>query len=184
MWGALSDERTGLPFTITAASRQRSHSWVRVPILLSQIRDSPNMEGQVPIFISPRKRMAQLYPQALGSFLVASYYSHGYGGGFRTSLHSGYYWSQSHSLLYSRGVDSTENTSNAYQWTSTVVAYCCILYPATGYLPRISLRGKLFMELLPSNGCMRHNIFLGLFHFCVFQPQIACNTINASFKMV
>jgi hypothetical protein len=30
-------------------------------ILLSQIRDSPNPEGQVPVFISPRKRVAQLY---------------------------------------------------------------------------------------------------------------------------
>jgi hypothetical protein len=36
-------------------------------ILLSQIRDSPNLEGQVPVFISPRDRVAQLYPQALGS---------------------------------------------------------------------------------------------------------------------
>jgi hypothetical protein len=31
MWGALSDERTGLPFTISAAPRQRSHSWVWLP---------------------------------------------------------------------------------------------------------------------------------------------------------
>jgi hypothetical protein len=31
MWVALSDERTGLPFTIDAGPRQRSHSWVRVP---------------------------------------------------------------------------------------------------------------------------------------------------------
>jgi hypothetical protein len=30
MWGALSDERTGLTFTIAAAARQRSHSRVRV----------------------------------------------------------------------------------------------------------------------------------------------------------
>jgi hypothetical protein len=37
-------------------------------ILLSQIRDSPNLEGQAPVFISPRNRVAQLYPQALGSF--------------------------------------------------------------------------------------------------------------------
>jgi hypothetical protein len=36
-------------------------------ILLSQIRDSPNLEGQVPLFISPRNRVAQLYPQALGT---------------------------------------------------------------------------------------------------------------------
>jgi hypothetical protein len=31
MWGALSDVRTGLSFTIAAGPRQRSHSWVRVP---------------------------------------------------------------------------------------------------------------------------------------------------------
>jgi hypothetical protein len=40
--------------------------------LLSQIRDSPNLEVQVPVFISPRKRVARLYPQALGSLLVTS----------------------------------------------------------------------------------------------------------------
>jgi hypothetical protein len=28
--------------------------------------DSPNLECQVPVFISPRNRVAQLYPQALG----------------------------------------------------------------------------------------------------------------------
>jgi hypothetical protein len=31
------------------------------------IWDSTNLEGQVPVFISPRNRVAQLYPQALGS---------------------------------------------------------------------------------------------------------------------
>jgi hypothetical protein len=31
MWGALSDEMTGLSFTIAADPRQRSHSRVRVP---------------------------------------------------------------------------------------------------------------------------------------------------------
>jgi hypothetical protein len=35
-------------------------------ILLPQIWDSPNLEGQVPIFISPSNKVAQLYPQALG----------------------------------------------------------------------------------------------------------------------
>jgi hypothetical protein len=44
-------------------------------ILLSQFWDSPNLEGQVPIFISPRNRMAQLYHQALGSLFIASYNS-------------------------------------------------------------------------------------------------------------
>jgi hypothetical protein len=31
MWGALSDERTGLSFTIAAGPCQRSHSRVQVP---------------------------------------------------------------------------------------------------------------------------------------------------------
>jgi hypothetical protein len=41
-------------------------------ILLSQIRDSPNLEGQVPVFISPRYSAVQLYSQALGSLFDAS----------------------------------------------------------------------------------------------------------------
>jgi hypothetical protein len=38
-------------------------------ILLSQIRDSTDMEGKIPVFISPR--VTQLYPQELGSLFVA-----------------------------------------------------------------------------------------------------------------
>jgi hypothetical protein len=34
------------------------------------IWDSPNLESQVPIFISPRNRMAQLYPRALGYSII------------------------------------------------------------------------------------------------------------------
>jgi hypothetical protein len=48
-------------------------------ILVSQIRDSPNLEGKVPVFISSMNRVAQLYPQALSSLFVASDYSQGYG---------------------------------------------------------------------------------------------------------
>jgi hypothetical protein len=59
-------------------------------ILLSQIRDSPNLEGQIPVFIFPRNRVAQLYHQALGSLFIASYYSQGYGGGVPTRLHTGH----------------------------------------------------------------------------------------------
>jgi hypothetical protein len=50
IWGALSDERTGLSFTMYNIQY----------ILLSQISD------QVPVFISPRDRVARLYPQTLG----------------------------------------------------------------------------------------------------------------------
>jgi hypothetical protein len=58
-------------------------------ILLSHIRDFPNLEGQVPLFISPRNRVTQLYPQALDSHFVTSYDSLGYGGGIRPRLHTG-----------------------------------------------------------------------------------------------
>jgi hypothetical protein len=53
------------------------------------IWDSPNLEGQVPVFIY--NRVAQLYPRALGSLFVASYDSQGYGEGIRICIHAGLY---------------------------------------------------------------------------------------------
>jgi hypothetical protein len=59
-------------------------------ILLSQVRESPNLEGQVPVFMSPRLgRACPVIPQALVSLFVASYVSQGYGGGIRTRHHTG-----------------------------------------------------------------------------------------------
>jgi hypothetical protein len=58
-------------------------------ILLSRYETPPNLKGQVDVFISPRNRVAQLYPQALGSFSVAPFDTQGYGGGIRTRLHTG-----------------------------------------------------------------------------------------------
>jgi hypothetical protein len=107
-----------LSFTIAAGSRQRSYSRVQVPrnswhILLSQSRDSPNLEGQVPVFISPRNRVAQLYPQALGFFFVTSYDPQGYGGGILTRLHTGHICiNNSWSFILRR--------SNLYEVVSTV----------------------------------------------------------------
>jgi hypothetical protein len=40
---------------------------------------------------------------------------------------------------------------------STVVAYCCRLYLATCCLPRIGLRGKVFIGVSPSSGSICHN---------------------------
>jgi hypothetical protein len=68
--------------------------------LLSQIRDSPNLEGQVPVFRSPRPRVAQMYPQALGSLFVASYDSQSYGGRIRNRLHAENYSHSSQSQSY------------------------------------------------------------------------------------
>jgi hypothetical protein len=54
----------------------------------------PNLECQVPVFISPRNRVFQLYPLALGSLYVASYDSQGYSGGILTRLHMGFNYVQ------------------------------------------------------------------------------------------
>jgi hypothetical protein len=53
------------------------------------IWDSSNLEAQVPVFISPRNKVAQLYPRALGFLFVASYDSQGSGGGILIRLHTG-----------------------------------------------------------------------------------------------
>jgi hypothetical protein len=39
--------------------------------MLSALRPIPNLEDQIPVFISPIARGGQLYPQAPGFFLVA-----------------------------------------------------------------------------------------------------------------
>jgi hypothetical protein len=60
LWGALSDERTGLQFAVQSPIGPRRAE--PLTKLYSLIWDSPNLEGQVPVFISPRNRAAQLYP--------------------------------------------------------------------------------------------------------------------------
>jgi hypothetical protein len=71
-----------LPLASTVVLRSNSHR-THDHILPPQIQDSQKLEGQVPLFISPRYRVAQLYPQALGFLLVASYDLQGYGGPLR-----------------------------------------------------------------------------------------------------
>jgi hypothetical protein len=69
---------------LASAVTLRSESYgTHDQILLSQIPDSSNLEGQVPVFISPRKRVARLYPPALGTLFVALYDSQGYDGCIR-----------------------------------------------------------------------------------------------------
>jgi hypothetical protein len=71
-----SDERMGLSFTIAAGLASAvifgsESRWTHDTILLYQIRDSPNLEGQVLVFVSARNRVARLFPQALGSLCIA-----------------------------------------------------------------------------------------------------------------
>jgi hypothetical protein len=52
--------------------------------------DFPNLEGQVPVFISSRNKVAQIYPQALVYLSAASYKSQGYRLGILSRLHTGF----------------------------------------------------------------------------------------------
>jgi hypothetical protein len=72
----LSDDKTGLQFTTADGPRQRSHSRDRVRVLqdswsyltVSNLRLPPNLQGQVPVFISTMKRVTRLYPWVVGQF--------------------------------------------------------------------------------------------------------------------
>jgi hypothetical protein len=55
----------------------------------SALRPTPNLEDEVPTFMSPCDTVTQLYPQVQGYLFVAFYFSQGYGGGILTCLHMG-----------------------------------------------------------------------------------------------
>jgi hypothetical protein len=153
----------GLSFTIAAGLAIAVILWsesrgTHDQILLSQIRDFPNPEGQVPVFISSRNRMAQLYPQALRSLFVASYDSQSYGGGIRTCPHTGY---SAGRVIYLR-IRPIENTaSNSISIvargprpsnSSSTLAYlrsCCLAVAVVSF---VSLS-------LPSSGSVCHNMY-------------------------
>jgi hypothetical protein len=94
MWGALSDERTGLSFIVAAGLRQRNHSrvqipWDSCPYFTASDSRLPQPGGSGPPIYIPQEQDGPVYPQALGSLFVASYDTRGYGGGIRTRLHTG-----------------------------------------------------------------------------------------------
>jgi hypothetical protein len=77
--------------TIVSGRCQSSHSWVQVLLNSRPYFTVSNLDGQVPVFISPRNRVAQLYPRALDSLFVAPYDSQGYGGGIISRLRTNFY---------------------------------------------------------------------------------------------
>jgi hypothetical protein len=56
----------------------------------SALRPTPNLEDQVPVFMSLSDRVGQLYPQPPGSLFVAFSYWQVYGGGILTRLYTGF----------------------------------------------------------------------------------------------
>jgi hypothetical protein len=118
-------------------------------ILLSQIRDCPNLEGQVPVFISLRNRVARLHPQALGSLSVVSYDSQGSGGGIRPRLHTGYNGISRWLSLYNRDTDSIANTALTSNYPTFPLLWRRVSIAADTCLPRL---GNMFSLTFPSNG--------------------------------
>jgi hypothetical protein len=112
-------------------------------ILLYQIRDAPNLEDQVLVFISPMNRVAQLNPQALGSLFVASYDTQGYGGGIRPRLHTGFQFfvSEGKSLTSCYLAKIGGSTDRPTNTRVQQLFYCCC----------IRCRGNVFTEPLRSN---------------------------------
>jgi hypothetical protein len=78
-------------------------------ILLSRLR-LRQLEGQVAVVISPRNRVAQLYPRLLGFLFVASYDSQGSCGGILTRFHT------SRFILKSQSHITTNNQSASLSW--------------------------------------------------------------------
>jgi hypothetical protein len=70
---ANSDERMELSFTAATDPRQRSHSRVSPdPHFVYKVQDSPKLKGEFPVLISPKNRVSQLHPRALGSLFSAT----------------------------------------------------------------------------------------------------------------
>jgi hypothetical protein len=90
MWGALSDGKSGRVgrFSFYRASPAQPFSDPSSTGLVSIFSlnfwdPPPKLEGQVPVFISPRNKVAQLYTGALGflmkhwdNFHFANYFTH------------------------------------------------------------------------------------------------------------
>jgi hypothetical protein len=88
------DESLGLSFTIAAEFSPAQSSQGPSPAGLMTIFYSlifetpPTWRARSPYLHPQKKRVASLYPQALGSLFVASYDSQSYGGGVRPRLHT------------------------------------------------------------------------------------------------
>jgi hypothetical protein len=131
-------------------------------ILLSQIRDLPNLEGQVAIFISSRNRMPQLYPQALCSILSPPTTRRAKGEMLEPASALGLTTTRLVVSLYNLVMYRIENT------VPNNLLYCCSC---------IHCRGNVFTQPLPRSGPRSHvtykmhieNCIPSIFHTHWFQ---------------
>jgi hypothetical protein len=142
----------GLARAVTFGSKcRKTHDH----ILLSHLR-LPNLEGQVSVFISPRNRVAQLYPQALGyfSFLIFKFKL------YCDRLSVGQFHNHillSHPRLPQPGGPGSRIYDAEDKLRPTVMSRIML----TPHIP-----GNVFALLLPSNDCFYS------FNFLVFRCDI------------
>jgi hypothetical protein len=143
MWGALSDEMTGLSFTSAADPRQGSLSRVQVPwyswpyYTLSDLRlpfSSPPTSCRVTVEV--------LEPASSVPYKPSTRTTH-----------------RTHLLMYTC-LHFCCLTLGMAVFFVFFFACSCTRYPATSYLSSIGLRGNLFIESLPSNGNPYYYIYI------------------------
>jgi hypothetical protein len=109
-------------------------------ILLSQIRDSPILEGQVPVFISPRSR----WPS----------YTHGH-----------WFLCSSPPTTRRAGVEVFEPASD-FSWRGPTETTVSIVIPTIPLFLLILCRGNVFTESMPSNERLFWFLYSGIQASC------------------
>jgi hypothetical protein len=161
MWGALSDERMGLPFTIAAGPCQSSHSRVRVPgdsWSYFTVSDSrlPQPGGPGPRIFIPKEQGGPVLPPGICF-------------PFRRLLRlAGLRWSYSNPPprgVWSGQLTCPQDNSSARTTSKTSFFYCHLRVRFCGnvFTEPLLRNGYLFIRLLHSNGCIR-SLFR---HFCL-----------------
>jgi hypothetical protein len=127
LWGALSDDRTGLQFPVQSLNGPSCAEPVIIIYCLVWDPPSPNLADQLIVFISPRNRVAQLYPRALGSLYVASCDSQGY---------SPPTWRARSPYIYPSGTGlSISKSKSSYDWRSVNMSSCLVHAALDGLHP-------------------------------------------------
>jgi hypothetical protein len=136
----------------------------------------PHPQGPGPVFISQTNRVARLYPQALGSLVVASYNSQGYGGGIRPRLHMQFNSTLAVQIITSRHGPYRKHCSSV---AVQLLPGSCFIHVCwqSCYL-EIAVVQLLISRSSPSHGSICHNMKV-----CIRQFHIEYYFINFIFKV-
>jgi hypothetical protein len=149
LWGALSDERTGLSCVYAASPRQRSLSRARVPwisrlyftvsVLILPFSSPPTTRRVTVEVFDPAEEQTFIYSKHISrDHYPASILAR------QSDLQKTHQWSLSTVVMSPR--------------TRKTQLPLLLRNLATDCLPRISLRGNLFTNPLPSNRCTCNNM--------------------------